>query len=406
VAEKGTGSGSGPAFTGARAMSNVVDLLYDRRARAVVLQALLVALLILLAYEIVANTAANLKRQNIASGFGFLGRTAGFDISQTLIEYRNTSTYARAFVVGLTNTFLVAGLGIVMATALGFAIGIARLSPNWLVSRLALAYVEAVRNVPLLLQLLVWYVAVLRALPRPHSAVALGGTSYLDIRGLHMPAPVLQSGIEWVALALGAGVAGAVWIHVWAARRQRLTGQPFPSLLAGVGVVAGLPAVAFLVSGCPMRLEAPVLGRFNYEGGLTLEPEFMALLLGLVTYTAAFIAEIVRSGIVGVQRGQTEAALALGLTRGQVLRLVVLPQAMRIIIPPLTNQHLNLTKNSSLAVAIGYPDLVSVFGGTVLNQTGQAVEVILITMGVYLAISLATAGLMNWFNRRMAIVER
>ena len=384
----------------------LTDLAYDPKIRARVAQALLLLALLLLAYEIVTNTAANLKKQNIASGFGFLDRTAGFDVSQTLIDYNSKMSYARAFLVGLANTLLVAVLGIIAATVLGFAIGIARLSSNWLVARLALVYVEIVRNVPVLLQLLVWYVAVLRALPMPQESLALGGGTYLDVRGLHLPRLVFESRSGWVAAALVVGLAAALWLRYWAAQRQLKTGEQFPSFWAGLGLITLLPLAVFLLAGAPLSFDYPVLGRFNFAGGLTIEPEFMALLIGLTVYTAAFIAEIVRSGIAGVPRGQKEAAAALGLTRTQAMRLVIIPQAMRIIIPPLTNQYLNLTKNSSLAVAIGYPDLVSVFAGTVLNQTGQAVEVILITMAVYLAISLATALAMNVFNARMAIVER
>jgi len=381
-------------------------LLYDTRVRGAALQVLLLIVLLLIGYEIATNTAANLRKQNIASGFGFLGRTAGFDISQTVIDYKSTSSYARAFWVGFLNTLLVAALGVVLATVLGFLIGLARLSANWLVARLATVYVEVVRNVPLLLQLFVWYVAVLRALPPPQQGLALAGGATFDVRGLHLPRPLFEGGAWWVAAALLLGIALAVGIKIWAGGRQRATGEQFPVAWMSIGLVAGLPLLAFLLAGRPLAFDYPRLGRFNFEGGLTIEPEFMALLFGLAFYTASFIAEIVRSGITGVARGQKEAAAALGLRRSQILRLVVIPQALRLIIPPLTNQYLNLTKNSSLAVAIGYPDLVAVFAGTVLNQTGQAVEVILITMGVYLALSLMTALLMNWFNARMAIIER
>jgi general L-amino acid transport system permease protein len=382
-------------------------LAYDPKARAYAFQALLLIALFVLGYEIVTNTATNLKKQNIASGFGFLSRTAGFDISQTLIDYNSKATYARAFLAGLANTLLVSVLGIITATVLGFALGIARLSSNWLVARLALVYVETVRNVPVLLQLLVWYVAVLRALPAPKDSLALGGGTFLNVRGLHLPRPVLPDGFGWTVLALLAlGIAAVLWLRRWAARRRLETGEQFPVFWSSLALIVLPPLALFLAAGAPLAFDYPELGRFNFAGGLTIEPEFMALLVGLSVYTAAFIAEIVRSGIAGVPRGQLEAAAALGLTRTQSLRLVVIPQAMRIIIPPLTNQYLNLTKNSSLAVAIGYPDLVSVFAGTVLNQTGQAVEVILITMAVYLAISLVTAAAMNVFNARMAIVER
>jgi general L-amino acid transport system permease protein len=380
--------------------------LYDPKVRAAIFQMLLLIALLVLGYEIVTNTAENLRKQNIASGFGFLGRTSGFDVSQTLIDYSSKSTYARAFWVGLLNTLLVASLGIVIATVLGFIIGLARLSSNWLVSRLALTYVETVRNIPLLLQLLVWYVGVLRSLPPPQKSWAIGFGSTFDVRGLHMPAFLFGDGAGWAATTFVVGVVSAIVLERWARKRREATGQPFPVLAACSGLVIGLPLLVFALAGFPLDLEYPKLGRFNFEGGFTIEPEFMALLAGLSTYTATFIAEIVRSGVAAVPRGQTEAAMALGLNRRDMLRLVIVPQAMRIIIPPLTNQYLNLTKNSSLATAIGYPDLVSVFAGTVLNLTGQAVEVILITMGVYLTLSLLTALAMNWFNARMALVER
>jgi general L-amino acid transport system permease protein len=366
----------------------------------------LVVALALAGYWVVTNVAANLRRQNIASGFDFLGRTAGFDISQTLIEYSNISTYGRSFWVGLLNTLLVAGLGIVAATVLGFLIGIARLSSNWLVAKLAATYVETLRNIPLLLQLFFWYFAVLKSLPPPRQSYALPGGFFLNVRGFNVPAPVPQPGFWWVAAAFAGGLVLAAAIMWWAKRRQLLTGQRFPAFWTSVAVILGLPLVVFLALGSPLRLEFPELRGFNFQGGINIQPELMALWVGLATYTASFIAEIVRSGILGVPKGQTEAAAALGLSRGQSLRLVIVPQAARIVIPPLTNQYLNLTKNSSLAVAIGYPDFVSVFAGTVLNQTGQAVEVILMTMGVYLLISLVTSMFMNWFNRYMALVER
>jgi general L-amino acid transport system permease protein len=383
------------------------DWLYDPKVRGIILQVLLVVALVALGYEIIANTAENLRKQNLASGFGFLHKTAGFDISQRLVDYKSTSTYGRAFVVGLLNTLLVSALGIAMATVLGFAIGLGRLSSNWLVARLSTVYVEIVRNVPLLLQLFAWYVGVLRTLPMPQEALGLAGGAYIDVRGAHLPSLAAGSGVGWalVAALAGSGVL-ATLLARWARRRQADTGKSFPTLAAGMALVVGLPVVVLVLFALPLHVEYPTLGRFNYEGGVTIEPEFMALLAGLTFYTAAFIAEVVRGGILAVPRGQREAAAALGMRPWQVQRLIVIPQAMRVIIPPLTNQYLNLTKNSSLAVAIGYPDLVSVFAGTVLNQTNQAVEVILITMGVYLAISLATAFAMNAFNARMALVER
>jgi general L-amino acid transport system permease protein len=381
-------------------------LRYRPEVRRVAYQVLVLGAVAFVAYWVVNNVAENLRRQNIASGFEFLGRTSGFDISQSLIEYSNLSTYGRAFWVGLLNTLLVAALGIVAATVIGFVVGIARLSSNWLVAKLAAAYVEVVRNLPLLLQLFFWYFAVLKGLPGPRQSHVLPGGAYFNVRGLYLPAPVPQPGFTAVVLAFAAGLALAVAVWWWARRRQAATGQRFPAFRVGLLAIVGLPLAAFFAAGSPLNFDYPELRGFNFQGGIAVLPELMALLLGLSIYTASFIAEIVRAGILGVPKGQTEAAQAVGLSRGQALRLVVIPQAARIIIPPLTSQYLNLTKNSSLAVAIGYPDFVSVFTGTVLNQTGQAVEVILITMGVFLAISLATSLFMNWFNSRVALVER
>jgi general L-amino acid transport system permease protein len=388
-----------------RRTTSPLDLLYRPEVRQVIFQLVLVVVLAALFWMIVSNTAANLRRQNIASGFGFWDTTSGFDISQSLIEYSNTSTYGRAIWVGLWNTVLVAAIGIVLATIVGFVMGIARLSSNWLIARLATVYIETIRNVPLLLQLFVWYFAVLKAVPPPRQSLELPGGAFLNLRGLYLPAPLPQPGFELVLLALGGGTLAAVAVAVWARRHQRRTGAQFPSGIAALVLILGLPVAAYLLAGAPLDFAYPQLRGFNFEGGIVIQPELMALLLGLVIYTGAFIAEIVRAGILGVPKGQKEAALAIGLSNGQVLRLVVIPQAMRIIIPPLTSQFLNLTKNSSLGVAIAYPDLVSV-SGTVLNQTGQAVEVILLTMLVYLTLSLLTSMFMNWFNARMALVER
>ena len=380
-------------------------LLYNPKVRGIAYQVVLCAAIALLAWAAVDNAADNLARAKIASGFGFWDNTAGFDISQSLIEYSTTSTYGRAFWVGLLNTLLIAGIGIVFATILGFVIGIARLSKNWLVARLAGGYVEIIRNLPLLLQLLFWYNAVLKALPDLRDSATLGG-AFLNNRGLFLPEPVFLPPSRFALIALIAGLVAAIGYRIWAARRQARTGQRSPVLWATLGLVVALPLAVLALSGFPVQFNYPEAGRFNIRGGIELVPEFMALLFGLVIYTAAFIAEVVRAGILAVVKGQTEAAYSLGLRPGPTLRLVVVPQAMRVIVPPLTNQYLNLTKNSSLAVAIGYPDLVQIFAGTVLNQTGQAVEVIAITMAVYLTISLGTSALMNLYNRSVAVVER
>ena len=380
--------------------------LYRPEVRQVLFQIILVVALVALFWMIISNTAANLKRQNIASGFGFWNTTAGFDISQTLIQYTNTSTYGRVFWVGLTNTLLVAAIGVFFATIVGFTMGIARLSTNWLIARLATVYVETIRNIPPLLQLFVWYFMILNMLPPPRRSLELFGGAALNTRGLYLPEPLPQLGFGAVLLALAFGILAAIAVAIWARRRQLRTGAQFHTGLAVLGLIVVLPVAVFFLAGAPLEFSYPKLRGFNFEGGIVILPELMALILGLVIYTGAFIAEIVRAGIQGVPKGQKEAAMAIGLSPGQTLRLVVIPQAMRIIIPPLTSNYLNLTKNSSLAVAIAYPDLVSVFAGTVLNQTGQAVEVILITMLVYLSISLLTSMFMNWFNARMALVER
>ncbi len=385
---------------------SLVDHIYDPETRGLVFQVLLIAGLGLLFWEIIGNVVANLKKQNIASGFGFLDRTAGFEISQSLIDYKSTDSYGRAFLVGLGNTLLVAGLGIVLATIIGFVVGIARLSHNWLISRLALGFVEVVRNMPPLLTLFIFYFAFIKSLPGPRQSIELPFSTYLNVRGLSLPRPVWEQGSWMVLAALVAAAVAVLVVARWAEARRVATGERFPVLWTSVGLLVGLPLVAFLVAGRPLSFDYPVLKGFNFQGGLVILPEFMALLVGLTIYTASFIAEIVRAGIQGVAKGQKEAAAALGLHPGLATRLVVLPQAMRIVIPPLTNQYLNLTKNSSLAVAIGYPDLVSVFAGTVLNNTNQAIECVLITMGVYLVISVLTSLFMNWFNKRMALVER
>jgi general L-amino acid transport system permease protein len=379
----------------------------DPKIRAVIYQAALVAIVAFLVYAAARNAIANLERAHIASGFGFWFNTAGFDISQTLIEYTaQGSNYGRAFWVGLLNTLLVAGLGVVFATILGFIIGIARLSKNWLVSKAATGYVETIRNIPLLLQLLFWYNAVLKALPEMRDSIKIPGGIVLNNRGLFLPDPTFGPGFKWVVAAFFTAVLASIVFYVFARQRQLRTGQQAPAFLVSLGLIVGLPLMLFVISGFPLSFGYPQAGRFNISGGMEVLPEFAALLFGLSIYTAAFIAEVVRAGILAVSRGQTEAAASLGLKPGATLRLVVVPQAMRVIIPPLTSQYLNLTKNSSLAVAIGYPDLVQVFTGTVLNQTGQAVEVVAITMAVYLTISLVTSGLMNIYNSRIALVER
>ena len=373
----------------------------------IALQAALLVVVGGLIYAAVVNASYNLAKAGIASGFRFWDNTAGFDISQSLIPYSSsTSTFGRAFWVGLLNTLLVASLGIVLATALGFTIGIARLSRNWLVSRLAGGYVELIRNIPLLLQILFWYNAVLKSLPDLRGSIAIPGGAFLNNRGLFLPQPLFSPNFGYVAGALVVGIVATLALRIWGRRRQERTGQPPATLYYAFGLIVLLPLVVFFAVGAPLSFSFPEIARFNIRGGTEILPEFAALVVALTIYTAAFIAEVVRAGILAVAPGQTEAAQALGLRSGSTLRLVVVPQAMRVIVPPLTSQYLNLTKNSSLAVAIGYPDLVQVFAGSVLNITGQAVEVIAITMAVYLFLSLVTSSLMNLYGRRVAIAER
>ena len=391
----------------ARSRAARVVFYNDPKFRSIAYQLLLCALVAFLVYGAASNAIENLTRAHIASGFGFWNQTAGFDISQTLIEYSaRASTYGRAFWVGLLNTLLVAGVGIVFATILGFVIGISRLSRNWLLARIAGGYVETIRNLPLLLQLLFWYNAVLKALPDIRESIVIGGVAFLNNRGLFLPQPILKDDFGAVEIAILVGVVGSVAFYTWARKRQERTGQQAPVLRVALLLTIGAPLVVFVLAGFPLGFDFPRSGRFNVTGGVEVLPEFAALLFGLSIYTAAFIAEVVRAGILAVSAGQTEAAYSVGLQPRQTLRLIVVPQAMRVIIPPLTSQYLNLTKNSTLAVAIGYPDLVQVFTGTVLNQTGQAVEVVAITMLVYLTISLATSFLMNFYNSRMALRER
>jgi general L-amino acid transport system permease protein len=364
-------------------------------------QIVFVAVLVWLGYEIVANVRANLETQRITSGFGFLKNTAGFDINQSLIPYTGSESYARVLAVGVLNTLLVSIIGIFFASVIGFIVALGRLSPNWLLSRVAGAYVELIRNLPLLFQMLFWYLAVLGTLPNPRQSISLFGSAFLSNRGLVIPRPIGEPGFGPFVFAIVAAV--IVWLGLrYYARRQLFEkGRVIRIWPYVVGVLIGLPLLSALVFGAPVVFEVPVLKGFNFAGGTRVIPEFVALAVALSTYTASFIAEIVRAGILSVHRGQMEAGASLGLSRGTTLRLVVIPQALRVILPPLTNQYLNLTKNSSLAVAIGYPDLVSVFAGTTLSQTGQAIEIIGMTMGVYLAISLITSAIMSVYGWRL-----
>ena len=381
-------------------------MLNDPVVRGRIYQVSLLAFLVVSVWWIVDNTITNLKASNIASGFDFLWARAGFDILIKPIEYTPDDTHGRAFMVGLINTLIIAVLGIIISSIIGFLVGVARLSKNWLLSKAALVYVEIFRNIPLLLQLLFWYKAVLSVLPGPKQGIIMPLGSNLSNRGLITPRLVTEDGASFILYA--AIIAAIAWIALarWAKQRQAETGQIFPAFRVGLGLLIGLPLLTYFATGMPLTVEYPAFKGFNFVGGFTLPPELMALLVGISIYTSTYIAEVVRGGILAVSYGQTEAASALGISNGLAMRLVVVPQAMRVIIPPLTSQYLNLTKNSSLAVAVGYPDLVAVFAGSTLNITSRALEVVFMTMAVYLALSLLTAAFMNWFNARVALVER
>jgi general L-amino acid transport system permease protein len=380
--------------------------LNDQRVRGLAYQILLLAVVAGLAWRGIDNAVANMRARDIPMGFGFWNDVAGFDINLHLISYSNLSTYGRAFWVGLLNTLLIAVICIPLATLLGFAIGVARLSPNWLLSRFALVYTSVMRNTPLLLLLLFWYNAVLKSLPGPRQSISVGDVVFLNNRGLYLPMPLARDSAVWFLGTVVASIALAIGFRLWARCRQDWTGAQTPTALVAAVLILGLPAIVTAVAGAPFTFDVARLSGFNLKGGLPIIPEMAALVFGLVTFTAAFIAETVRAGVLAVPAGQSEAAGALGLHRGLSIRLVVIPQAMRLITPPLTSQYLNIVKNSSLAVFIGYPDLVQIFGGTVLNQTQAAVQVMAITMGVYLAISLAVATALNAFNARYALKGR
>ena len=380
--------------------------LYDPKLRGIVYQVVMLVVLVGLVLTASTYAVTNMARLGIPLNFNFWNQTAGFEINQTLVSYSALSTYGQAFWVGLFNTLLVGAFGVVLATVVGFVVAVLRLSPNWIVSKLATVYVELFRNIPLLLQLIFWYSVVLKSLPAPKQSISVFGAVFLNTRGIIVPNPVFHVGAGWVGWAFLAGIALCLAFTAYARRQQAATGRQLPVLWVSLALILGLPLLAYFVLGLPIGLELPVLRGFNFSGGRQVFPEFAALLLGLSIYTGAFISEIVRAGIMAVGRGQHEASAALGIRPNVTMRRVVIPQAMRVIVPPLTNQYLNLIKNSSLAVFIGYPDLVQVFAGTVLNQTGAAIQCMALTMLVYLVISLALSSVMNAYNKRVALVER
>ncbi len=380
-------------------------LLRTRHGRAFIYQALAFCALVGAGWFLWHNTAENLAARQIRSGFGFLTQTSGFDIGETLIAYSSRDSYLRAFAVGVANTLRVALAGIVLATVLGTLIGIGRLANNVLLRSLCTAYVEAMRNIPLIIQLFAWYLVITELLPAATEPVRIGTQMFLSKSGLQFPFPEWSTGWSIALAGVPAGVLAGFGYRRWARQRRLRTGISPPALWPVLLLVLGMPVLGWLAGGAPASFDVPEIGAFDITGGAAATPEFLSLLIGLSTFTAAYIAENVRSGVLAVPRGQTEAAGALGLSRGLTLRLVLLPQALRVIVPPLTSQYLNLTKNSSLAVAIGYPDVVSI-ANTTINQNGQALECVLMIMTVYLAINLATALAMGWYNRRVAIVER
>jgi general L-amino acid transport system permease protein len=377
----------------------------DPRVRGIFYQIIAVGLIGSAVWWLASNTIDNLNSRNIATGFSFLGREAGFEIGENLIEYSPADTYFKALLVGVLNTLRIAVIGIILATLIGTIIGIARLSQNWLIAKLASVYVEVVRNIPLILQLFFWYSLITEFMPGPRDAMNPLPGVFLSNRGLKFPLPAHEFAYDLAMVLFAVGLVAAVAVGHWARKRQDATGKHFPTIWVTLGLIVGLPVAGWLFAGAPLTFNAPALQGFNFVGGASLSPEFSALLLGLVIYTAGFIAEIVRSGIQAVGKGQTEASLSLGLTKGQTLRLIVMPQALRVIVPPMTSQYLNITKNSSLAVAIGFPDIVSV-ANTTLNQTGQAIEGVAIIMAVFLTISLSIAAFMGWYNKHIALVER
>ncbi|MCM0020171.1 MAG: amino acid ABC transporter permease [Tagaea sp.] len=393
------------ARAGANSANAMRISLNDPVFRAIFWQVVVVGLIGLIVWYLVSNTLHNLESRNISTGWAFLGREAGFAIGESLIEYEPEHTYGRALLVGALNTLRVAVIGIVLATILGTFIGIGRLSKNWLVAKVCSVYVEFVRNLPLLVQLFFWWAMFQDVFPGPRQALEPIAGVFLSNRGIKIPIPAEHWVHAWMGVAFLAGIVGTYFLNRWAAARQAATGEQFPMLYGALGLILGLPFVVWLIGGAPVAMDWPVLRGFNFQGGLTMTPEFAALLVGLVTYTAGFVAEIVRAGILSVPHGQTEASNALGLRRSKMLQLVILPQALRVIVPPMTSQYLNITKNSSLAVAIGYPDIVSI-ANTTLNQTGQAIEGIAIIMAAYLTVSLSISMFMNWYNKRIAFKER
>jgi general L-amino acid transport system permease protein len=374
--------------------------------RAIIYQIIALAAIFMFTYFVINNMFTNIEKRGITTGFDFLGNQAGFGILQTLIPYQESDSHGRVFIVGLLNTVLVSAIGIFFASIIGLLVGVGRLSSNWMVSKLSMVYVETFRNIPILLQILFWYNVVLASLPSPKQSISFFDSIFFNNRGLYIPKPLLESGFIWVGIAFIIAIIAVIYLSNWAKKRHDETGESFPLFFVSLAILIGSPLLVFILSGSPATLDYAKLTGFNFKGGWTLIPELLALAFALSIYTATYIAEAVRAGIEAVPKGQKEAASALGLQDSVILKKVVLPQALRVIIPPVINQYLNLVKNSSLATAIGYPELVTIFSGTSLNQVGQAVEIILMTMAVYLTLSILISILMNYINSRMQIKER
>ncbi len=386
--------------------SLLYQIVYDKDTRSVAIQVVTIALLFLFIYSIVNNVMVNLEAIGKGYSFKFLGEPSNYDINQTLIEYDSRSSHIRATVVGILNTLLVAVAGVIIATIAGFTLGVLRLSKNWLINKVAYCYVEYVRNVPVLLHILLVHGVVVNTLPRPHNAINFDDTFFLTNRGFYLPKPLFEPAMWAVFIALIIGFAFIFWFKGYAKKVQDETGKMYPVLWISLAAITIVPIIVYFIAGSPMTFELSVLKGFNFKGGLVLRPEFLALTLALALYTAAFIAEIVRAGIEAISHGQTEAAYALGLKPNRTMQLVIVPQALRVIIPPLSSQYLNLAKNSSLAIAIGYMDIVATIGGISLNQTGREMECMTIVLALYLILSLTISAFMNWYNQRMKLVER
>ncbi len=377
----------------------------DEKTRAIIYQIVTAAFVAFIGYYLISNVQTNMEKQSIASGFGFIEKEAAFEIGESLVEYSAADTYGRALLVGVLNTLKVSLVGMILTTILGTIIGVCTLSSNWLISKFGTMYVELFQNIPVLLQLFFFYALFYEIFPAPRQALNPVTGVFITNRGIDFPVPAPDPAWGYIGLAFVAACIVIWLVNRWAVKRQERSGQQFPTFWVGLGILIGLPLLTWILNGAPTQMDVPVLKGFNFQGGRNISPEFSALLIGLVLYTASFIAQIVRAGIQSISHGQTEAAMSIGLKPGMVLKLVIFPQALRVIVPPLTSQLLNLTKNSSLAVAIGYPDFVQV-AGTTINQTGQAVEGVAMMMVVYLTFSLLTSAFMNWYNKKIKIVER